>query len=101
MLFSDTFSVGGGGSPRTPLTRDPVGAVVRQLDRVHPQRRIGIGVPRARDLVEQLRGDGVDRHRAAGSGMFGDDRGPVGVDLGDREPGVSGRQIGQLTVKKE
>ena len=32
MLFSDTFRVGGGGSPLTPLIAHAVGAVVGQLD---------------------------------------------------------------------
>ena len=60
MLLSDTFSVGGGGSPLTPLIRTRSGPSSDSSIGVHPQRRIGIGVARAGDLVEQLGGDRVD-----------------------------------------
>ncbi len=83
------------GNPADP---DSVGAVVRQLDRVHPKSRIGIGVSGTGDLVEQLCGHGVGRHRTTGSRMFGDHRRAVRVDFGDGEPGMhQGRQIGKVT----
>ena len=63
----------------------PVGAVGRDLEAVHPHRHIGIGVARAGDLVEQLGGDGVDADQPAGSGVLGDHRRAVVVDLGQRE----------------
>ncbi|CKS08887.1 Uncharacterised protein [Mycobacterium tuberculosis] len=64
----------------------PVG---RQFDAVHPGRHIRVGIPSARDLVEQLRGDGVDADQAAGAVVLGDHRRAVGSDLGQREAGVS------------
>ena len=99
MLFSDTFSVGGGGSPRTPLIRTRSGPSSDSSMAVHPQRHIGIRVARAGDLVEQLGGDRVDGDRAAGAGMLGDHRRPVGVDLGEREArDASGRRFGEERV---
>ena len=85
MLFSDTLSVGGGGSPRTPLMRTRSGPSSLERQAVDPQRDVGVGVARAADLVEQLRGHGVDADQPAGAGVLGDDRRPVGVDLGERE----------------
>ena len=66
----------------------PVGAVIGQRNGVHPGGGIGVGVSRAGDLVEQLRGDGVDADQAAGAGVLGDHRRAVGVDLGQGETGV-------------
>ena len=98
MLFSETFSVGGGGSPRHPADPHPVGAVGGQFDGVHPGRDIRVGVAGAGDLVEQLRGDGVDADQPAGARMLGDHRRAVGVDLGQRETGVRGSGSG-ISVK--
>ena len=88
MLFSDTFRVGGGGSPDHAADADPVGSVGRELDGVHPGRDVRVGVAGAGDLVEQLSGHGVDADQSAGTGMLGDHRGAIGVDLGQREAGV-------------
>jgi hypothetical protein len=67
-----------------PLSRTRSGAVLRQLGGVHPQHHVGIEVPRALDLVEQLGGDGVDGHRPALVRALGDHHLAVGLDLGDR-----------------
>ncbi len=99
MLFSDTLYVGGGGSPVTPADPHPVGAVGGQLDAVHPGGRVRVGVARAGDLVEQLRGDGVDADQPAGAGVLGDHRRSVGVDFGQREAGV--RSDRGISVKNE
>ena len=101
MLLSDTFSVGGGGSPRTPLMRTRSGPSARQLDGVHPQRHVGIRVARAGDLVQQLRRDGVDadqRRRCPACLVITD--AAVGVDLGQREAGHSVRS-GDLGEERE
>ena len=60
MEFNDTFSVGGGGSPLTPLIRTRSAPSSDSSDRVDPQCHVGIGVAGTGDLVEQLRGDGAD-----------------------------------------
>ena len=96
MLFSDTLSVGGGGSPTTPLIRTRSGPSAGQLDGVHPGGDVRVGVSRAGDLVEQLCGDGVDADQPAGAGVLGDHRRAVGVDLGQREAGDSpDRDLGE------
>ena len=69
--------------PRDP---DPVGAVLRQLDRVEAGDDVGAEIGGAVDLVEQLRRHCPDRHQPAGVWMLGDDARPVGGDLGEREP---------------
>ncbi len=89
MLFSDTFSVGGGRLAADAAHPDPVGSPRRTAEiESTSQRDVRIGVARAGDLVEQLGGDGVGADQSAGAGVFGDDRGAVGGDLGDREAGV-------------
>ncbi|BDB44775.1 hypothetical protein IWGMT90018_52210 [Mycobacterium kiyosense] len=99
MLFSDTFSVGGGGSPITPLIRTPVGPVRGQGDGVHPRRHVRVGVSGAGDLVEQLGGYGVDADQTTGARVLGDHRGAVGRHLGQRETGVG--QVGDLGEEGE
>ena len=75
-----------GGRRRLPAHAPdphPVGPVLCELDGVEAGHRVGAQVARAPDLVEQLRGDRPDRHRAACPGMLGDHRRAVGVHLGD------------------
>ena len=93
-VFSDTFSVGGGGSPRTPLIATRSGPSWWSC--TVSSRRVASG-PAYRGsghLVQQLRGHGADGDRAAGAGVLGDDAGAVGIDLGDREAGMA--QVGDL-----
>jgi len=52
--------------------RDPVRAVLAHDDVVEVHRDVRVEVGRALDLVEQLRGDGVDADQAAGAGVLGD-----------------------------
>ncbi len=82
-----TFSVGGGGSPRTPLMPHAIRTVVGEDDRVEAGRDVRSGVARPGDLVEQLGGDGLGGHCPPGAGVLGDHARPVGVDLGDRKAG--------------
>ena len=65
--------------------RDPVLALLVEADGVEERRDVGAEVARRLDLVDQLRGDRVDRDRPAGAGVLGDHARPVGRDLGDRE----------------
>ncbi len=79
--------LGGGrrGPAPHPRHQHPIGTVVGQLDRVELHDHVGVVVVDPLDLVEQLRGDGADRHEAAGARVLGDHRRPVGAHLGDRE----------------
>ena len=94
MLLSDTFSSRWRRFADNAADPDPVRAVLAQVGSVHPGRHVGVRVPRAGDLVEQLSRDGADADLPAGAGVFGDHRGSVGVDLGERESGVA--QVGNL-----
>ena len=86
-VFTPTFSVGGGGPPRAPLTPYPVRPVRGELDRVELRDHVRPEVLRCVDLVQQLRGDGVDGDRAAGTGVFGDDADPSAWNSAIGKPG--------------
>ena len=60
---------------------------------------VGDAVSGTRDLVEELRGDRVNRDRASGSSALGDDAAAVAGDLGDRETGLS--QVGDVAEEGE
>ena len=64
-------------------------AEILEFDRVETGGCIGPEVARPAYLVQQLSCDGSDRDGSARSGMFGDHRRPVGLDLGDRESRVT------------
>ena len=86
--LTDTFSSSGRGRPRAPRPGAPGPARPRRggSSRSPPPRR---GWRRAaRDLVQELGGDGPDRHEAPGAGVLGDHGRAVRVHLGDREAGV-------------
>ena len=57
---------------------DPVGALLAQPDRVEVRGHVGVEVAGRLDLVEQLRGDGVDGDRAAGAVVLGDHAAEIG-----------------------
>ena len=61
-------------------------AVLGELDAVEEHGGVGAEVPLGLDLVDELRGDGVEGDGSAGAGVLGDDRRSVGVQLGDGEP---------------
>ena len=65
--------------------RDAVLGLLLEPDGVEVDGHVGAEVAGRLDLVDQLRGDGVDGDRAAGAGVLGDHARPVGRDLGDRE----------------
>ncbi len=69
--------------------RDPVPAGLLESQGVEVRDDIGIEVRGVADLVEQLSGDGADRHDPAGARVLGDDAAAVGGDLGDGEAGVA------------
>src|SRR5699024_7961647 len=66
----------------------PVGALLGELHGVQSCGHVGSGIACPGDLVHQLGGDGAWGHRTPAAWVFGDGRAAVGVDLGDREPGV-------------
>ncbi len=63
-----------------------IGTVIGELNRVEARGDVGVRILGTADLVEELRGDGTDRHDAARAGMLGDDEAAVGAHLRDREP---------------
>jgi hypothetical protein len=79
---------------------DPVRTVGVQPYGVQPGDHVRAEVIRGVDLVEQLRGDRLQRHRAPGARMLGHHRRPVGGDLRDREAGAK-PPVGQLGEEAE
>jgi hypothetical protein len=66
----------------------PIGAGLVELDGVEPRGHIGAEVRGAADLVQQLRGDGADRHLSPGAVVLADHGRPVDRDVRPREAGA-------------
>jgi hypothetical protein len=67
---------------------DPVGSLLGEPDRVEAGGDVGVEVPGAAELVEQLGRDRADADAPAGAGVLRDDAGPVTCELRDREADV-------------
>ena len=88
---------------RRSLARDaadqhPVRAFLGEHCVVDAGRHVRACIASTGDLVQQLRRHRADAHLAVRSGVLGDDRGSVRVDLGDREARPA--QIGNLCEER-
>ena len=95
------MSCAGGASPRTPVIATRSGASWPSSIGVEARGDVGAEVALGLDLVDELRGDGVDGDRASGAVVLGDDARAVGGDLGDREARGAGRRAGQAEEPAE